>query len=83
MPLRTEEEQKIAGELGADSIHYQTIQGLVNAIGLPKNELCLGCLTGRYPTPKGNQLIQISLQQQESGIRIYERIHNPVQHNPQ
>ncbi len=44
---------KIAKDLGADSLIYQTIPGLIKSIGLPKEDLCLGCLTGRYPTPCG------------------------------
>jgi len=44
---------KIAEDMGADSLIYQTIHGLVRSIGIPKNDLCLGCLTGRYPTPCG------------------------------
>ncbi|ADI73116.1 amidophosphoribosyltransferase [Methanohalobium evestigatum Z-7303] len=35
--------------IGVDSIGYLSIDGLVEAIGINKNELCLGCLTGRYP----------------------------------
>jgi len=45
--------KKIAKDMGADSLIYQTIPGLVRSIGLPKEDLCLGCLTGKYPTPCG------------------------------
>ncbi len=44
---RTEEE--VAEMIGADSVHYLSIEGLVGALGFPQEELCLGCLTGRYP----------------------------------
>lgn len=44
---------KIAKDLGADSLIYQTIPGLVRSIGLPQKDLCLGCLTGKYPTSCG------------------------------
>ncbi len=37
--------------IGADSLGYVSIDGLVKAIGLPYEDLCLGCLTGRYPVP--------------------------------
>lgn len=40
-----EETRKI---IGADSLEYMKIDGLVEAIGLGKNELCLSCLTGEY-----------------------------------
>lgn len=72
-PLTETEEQKISEELDADSVHYQTMEGLIKAIGLPKEKLCTGCLTGQYPTPKANELIQIGIQQKEQGIRIYQQ----------
>jgi len=40
----------IEKKIGADSVTYQTIDGLVKAIGMPKSELCLACLNGEYPT---------------------------------
>jgi amidophosphoribosyltransferase len=39
----------IAKEIGADSVGYLSLEGLVECIGLARNELCLGCLTGEYP----------------------------------
>ncbi|MEM0127476.1 MAG: amidophosphoribosyltransferase [Thermoplasmatales archaeon] len=44
---RTEEE--VCESIGADSLRYLSLDGLVKAIGLGKGKLCLGCLTGRYP----------------------------------
>jgi amidophosphoribosyltransferase len=43
------EENEVAQVVGADSVHYLSMAGLVEAIGLPADRLCLGCLTGRYP----------------------------------
>jgi len=40
----------VAEMIGADSVTYQTMKGLVKAIGLKKDELCLACLNGDYPT---------------------------------
>ncbi|MEM3693129.1 MAG: amidophosphoribosyltransferase [Candidatus Bathyarchaeia archaeon] len=39
----------VAKELGADSLYYNSLENLIEAIGLPKEDLCLGCLTGVYP----------------------------------
>jgi amidophosphoribosyltransferase len=47
--------EKVAEEIGADSVVFQTIPGLVKSIGLPKEKLCLACLTGEYPTPCGQK----------------------------
>ncbi|MBS3164694.1 amidophosphoribosyltransferase [Candidatus Woesearchaeota archaeon] len=46
----------LASELGADSLIYQKLEKLPAAIGLPAEELCMGCLTGQYPTPAGQRL---------------------------
>jgi amidophosphoribosyltransferase len=42
---------EIAKMLTADSLGYLSIEGLVDAIGLNANDLCLGCLNGEYPLP--------------------------------
>lgn len=41
--------EEIRKEIGADSLAYNTIDGLVEAIGLPKDSLCLACVNGEYP----------------------------------
>ncbi|OYT55352.1 MAG: hypothetical protein B6U77_01870 [Candidatus Hecatellales archaeon ex4484_218] len=48
--------EEIRKIIGADSLGYQTIDKLVEAIGLRKEDLCLACLTGEYPTPKAQKL---------------------------
>jgi amidophosphoribosyltransferase len=35
--------------LNADSVRYISRQGLIDAVGIEDQHLCLGCLTGRYP----------------------------------
>lgn len=45
-PSRTVEE--IGQFLEADSLQYQRLDGLLEAIGLPESELCTACLTGKY-----------------------------------
>ena len=37
---------EIAQHVGADSIEFLSAQGMVDALGLPAEELCLGCFTG-------------------------------------
>jgi amidophosphoribosyltransferase len=43
--------EEIERLLGADSLVYQSLEGLIDAIGLPSGDLCNACLTGEYPTP--------------------------------
>ncbi len=45
---RTTEE--IRDIIGVDSVGYISIDGLVEAIGTPRKDLCLGCITEEYPT---------------------------------
>ncbi|PKK85726.1 MAG: amidophosphoribosyltransferase [Thermoplasmata archaeon HGW-Thermoplasmata-1] len=54
----TDREQLIAGsrsveeirlEIGADSLGYISIGGLVEALGFDGKDLCLGCVTAEYP----------------------------------
>ena len=49
---------KIAKDVGADSLRYQSMAGLIKSIGLPKNKLCMACLNGDYPTCKGRKLFK-------------------------
>ncbi len=46
----TDTVEEIREEIGADSLTYQSIDGLVNGLAKDKDELCLACLTEDYPT---------------------------------
>lgn len=35
--------------INADSLGYVSVEGLVESVGIPADDLCLGCLTGVYP----------------------------------
>ncbi len=41
--------KEICEEIGADSLAYTSLEGLIKAIGIPKKNLCLACLNGEYP----------------------------------
>ena len=64
--------KKMAKEMGADSLIYQSVSGLIDAIGLPKEELCLACLNGDYPTEWGKKLYKESLKNKDKKKRTYE-----------
>ena len=40
---------EIAEHIGADSLGYSSLKGLVEAVALPREVLCLACFTGEYP----------------------------------
>jgi amidophosphoribosyltransferase len=68
-----EEQQRMAAELGADSLFYLPLEAVSRCIGLDAAKLCRACITGRYPTPAGEQLYQLALKEREKGRgRTYE-----------
>jgi len=42
--------EEIRRLIGADSLGYLSQAGLAEAVGLPRGDLCMACLDGRYPT---------------------------------
>ncbi|MDQ2663882.1 MAG: amidophosphoribosyltransferase [Candidatus Eremiobacteraeota bacterium] len=40
---------QICEKIGADSLGYLSLEGLVESTGRRREEMCLGCLTGEYP----------------------------------
>jgi amidophosphoribosyltransferase len=55
MPTRTEliasnkEIAAVKESIGATSLHHVSLDSLVRAIGIDRQDLCTGCLTGTYP----------------------------------
>jgi amidophosphoribosyltransferase len=68
------EQAAMAEELGADSLFYLPVDAVARCIGLGVEQLCRGCLTGKYPTPTGERLYQLSLRNRSGSIngRTYE-----------
>lgn len=48
-----EQLRQMADFLGADSLGYLGHDHLLRSVGMKKQDLCMGCLDGRYPTPTG------------------------------
>jgi len=69
-----EEQDAMAAELGADSLLYLPLESVARCIGLDSDHLCRACLTGKYPTPTGERLYQLSLHQRNGTTngRTYE-----------
>ncbi len=53
--------------IGADSLGYQSVEGLLKGVGVPRRKLCLACFTGRYPIPipKDVKLSKLDLEESE------------------
>ncbi len=45
----TKSVEEIRQFLGATTLNYLSYDGMIGAIGLPEEELCASCFTGRYP----------------------------------
>ncbi|HEY4760117.1 MAG TPA: amidophosphoribosyltransferase, partial [Thermoguttaceae bacterium] len=60
--------------LGADSLRYLPVEAIARAIGFDAGNLCRACITGEYPTPHGQQLAQIALDNFRNNVtgRTYE-----------
>jgi amidophosphoribosyltransferase len=69
-------DEEIGRLIGADSVCYQSIENLVESTGCKRNELCLACITGEYPTPLGQRMADEMkakfLQGYTENNRIYE-----------
>jgi len=48
--------------LGADSLGYLSLDGLIRAVDLPKDIFCLACFTGVYPIPVQIEMDKLALE---------------------
>ncbi len=68
--------EEIAKIIGADAVCYQSIDGFVCATGQTRDQLCLACITGKYPTPlaqkMADEMKKKFLNGYEEKGRIYE-----------
>ena len=53
--------------IGADSLGYLSIDGLIKAVALPKDIFCLACFTGNYPLPVQLEMDKLALETTSTG----------------
>ena len=53
---------QIRDAIGADSLGFLSVEGLIEAVGLPKDIFCLACFTGDYPIPVQLEMDKLSLE---------------------
>ncbi len=76
--LTREVQDEMARSLEADSLRYLPVSAIARAIGISDQQLCQACITGQYPTPYGQKLYQIALDNQgRPGGRTYEAAATP------
>ncbi|SNS93485.1 amidophosphoribosyltransferase [Micrococcales bacterium KH10] len=69
--------ENIAASLGADSLGYISLDGMIEASHQPKEELCTACFTGEYPIElpeearRGKHLLEpaVTLGEPEAGLQ--------------
>ena len=75
--------EEIAKIIGADAVCYQSIDNLVRATGQARSQLCLACITGKYPTPlaqkMADEMKKKFLGGYEEKVRIYETCETSLQ----
>ncbi len=58
---------EIRNFIGADSLGYLSIDGLIKAVALPKEMFCLACFTGEYPVPVQLEMDKLALESAITG----------------
>jgi len=53
---------EIAEFVGADSLGYLSVDGLIQAVGLPRENFCLACFTGDYPLPVQLEMDKLAME---------------------
>ena len=54
--------------VGADSLGYLSVQGLLRAVNGSESRFCLGCFTGEYPIPVQLEMDKLVMEAQEVGV---------------
>ncbi len=58
--------------IGADTLRYLSIEGLMEAVGAEKEEYCRGCFTGKYPIEVQLEMDKFALDQSKRGLKESE-----------
>lgn len=53
---------EITEQIGADTLGYLSIDGLLKAVDLPSDEFCLACFTGEYPVPVQLEMDKLAME---------------------
>src|SRR5271165_1012765 len=65
--------EEIREKIGADTLGYLSKEGLLQATGRKRGEMCLGCLTGEYPETYNGQHLPASVR-----MEVTDSVRQPV-----
>lgn len=68
--------EEICRYLGADSLGYLNVEGMVRATGRPENEFCRACFTGDYPVPFDASFDKLIMEKRRGKVRLLESDQN-------
>jgi amidophosphoribosyltransferase len=73
-PMSSETEARMAAQLGADSLRYLPVDAIAHALQLDSRSLCRACINGDYPTPCGQRLAKVAMDNFHNQVvgRTYE-----------
>jgi amidophosphoribosyltransferase len=74
--------QEIAEIIGADGVCYQSLEGLIRATGRTEDQLCLACVTGKYPTPCAQKMADAMKKRFKEGYEEKSRIYETEEIQP-
>ncbi|MFC1898995.1 amidophosphoribosyltransferase [Chloroflexota bacterium] len=57
---------EVGKAIGVDSLGYLSVEGLIKAIGLPKDTFCLSCFMGDYPIAVQLEMDKLALEDSQS-----------------
>ena len=60
--------EQIREQIGADSLGYLSIDGLVRGVGLSRDTHCLACFTGDYPVPVQLEMDKLALEREPAAV---------------
>ncbi|HXI84668.1 MAG TPA: amidophosphoribosyltransferase [Verrucomicrobiae bacterium] len=74
-------QEQIREFLGADSLGYLSLDGMIASTGLPANEFCTACYTGNYPSPVESEHDKFIMEQRRTKYRrpVSDLVHDDTQ----
>jgi amidophosphoribosyltransferase len=74
-------QEQIREFLGADSLGYLSLDGMITSTGMPANEFCTACYTGQYPSPVESEMDKFVMEQRRTKYRrpVSDLVHDDTQ----
>lgn len=69
--------EEIARYLGADSLGYLDVPGMVRATRRPGNDFCTACFSGDYPVPYNSSFDKLIMERRAGRAHLIERDDSP------